>query len=157
MTQPLHPNLAKIAAAYDDIYRRFSLGQLDARRAQAEIAALVARDDEGVMWSIDPESGDWRRRTRTGQLVVDNPPGFGLATPTAADVSGGGDFNPSSHISFVEVDQGLLTPPDPLTGATRRHLQHHTPGENMPIGRTLRILALAAIAVAVMLAILAVL
>lgn len=151
MPQSLHPNLAKIAAAYDDIHRRFTLGQLDARRAQTEIAALVARDDEGVLWSIDPATGDWRRRARNGQLVADNPPGFGLATPTAADVSGNGDFNPSSHIAFIEVDDNLLTPPDPLSGATRRNLVS-VQASPAPIGRVLRILAVAVAVALVLLA-----
>lgn len=119
--QPLHPNLARLAAAYDQIIERFSRGELDAMAAKAAISTLVARDDEGVQWSIDPASGEWLRRTRTGEVVPGSPPAFGLATPTAHDLTRGGDvFNPDTRIAFTEVDESLLYPPQSLSGATRR-------------------------------------
>lgn len=124
MTEPLHPNLARLAAAYDEIVGRWSSGVIDTPRARAEIAALVARDDEGVLWSIDPATGNWLRRTLNGDLVEGTPPSYGLATPTAHDVSNNQlAFNPDHNVSYHEVTDELLTSPSTLSGATRRHEQ----------------------------------
>lgn len=84
MTQPLHPNLAKLAAAYDEIFLRWSCGQIDAAEARMEILALQARDDDGILWSIDPESGAWLRRTLGGELVRDTPPSLRPGHPNTA-------------------------------------------------------------------------
>ena len=122
--QPLHPNLARLAAAYDDITQRFARGQLTATQANSAIMALVARDDEGVHWSIDPSSGDWLRRTRTGDLVPGTPPSYGVATPTAHDLThDSGGFNPDQHITFHAVDEGMLVAPGSLAGTTRGALE----------------------------------
>lgn len=124
MHQPLHPNLARLAAAYDEIFERWSRGLIDAARARAEISALVARDDEGILWSISPDSGQWRRRTRSGDFVEDTPPSFGLATPTAHDLTRDpAVFNPDSRLTFHRVDDDLLAArPDALAGVTRRQV-----------------------------------
>lgn len=118
--QPLHPNLARLAAAYDEITQRFARGQVSAAEANSEIMALVARDDEGVHWSIDPHSGGWLRRTRTGDLVPGTPPSYGVATPTAHDLTRNSDaFNPDSQVTFHAVDESLLYAPGSLAGSTR--------------------------------------
>ena len=85
MTEPdLHPNLARLAVAYDDIVLRHSRGQLSAADARTEIAQLEARDDAGIRWSLDPETGQWLRRTASGDLVFDpNPPTYGYRTADA--------------------------------------------------------------------------
>ena len=119
--QPLHPNLARLAAAYDDIVARFGRNEITAPEARGRIAALTARDDTGVMWSIDPDTAEWRFQTRTGELQLGKPPTYGLATPTAFDLShSSGAFNPDERINFYEVDENLLYPPSSLSGSTRR-------------------------------------
>jgi len=121
MTQPLHPNLAKLAAAYDEIFLRWSRGQIDAAEARMEILALQARDDDGILWSIDPESGAWLRRTLGGELVRDTPPSYGLATPTPHDLSNNPQaFDPGAAVHMQRVDDELLYAPSSLTGSTRR-------------------------------------
>jgi hypothetical protein len=115
----LHPNLARIAATYDEIFRRYANGAISAAKARSEIAALVARDDEGTSWSIDPDSGDWLRRSRSGKLVKAEPPSFGLVTPTAHDVSPGRAFNPDTEIDFHKVEDELLYSPSQYAGSTR--------------------------------------
>lgn len=121
MTQPLHPNLAKLAAAYDDIFLRWSRGQIDAAMARGEILSLQARDDDGILWSIDPESGAWLRRTLGGDFVQDTPPSYGLATPTPHDLSNNPQaFDPGSVVNMQRVDDEILYAPSTLTGSTRR-------------------------------------
>lgn len=115
--EPLHPNLARIAAAYDDIHRRFSVRQIDADGARAEILALQARDDEGVIWRISPDDGSWLRRSRDGQWNPGTPPTSGLATPTAHDLSRDPNlFNPDRNITFDTVADKV----DGLHGASRQ-------------------------------------
>jgi hypothetical protein len=114
----LHPNLARIAAQYDDVLRRFSLRQIDNAAAQAEISALQARDDEGVIWRLDPKDASWLRKARDGSWIKGEPPRSGLATPTAHDLSRDPRvFNPDSRIRFEEAPQG--EPGFGLQGTTR--------------------------------------
>lgn len=121
MAQPLHPNLARLAASYDEIFERWSLGRIDAAQARTEICALVARDDEGILWSIDPDTGEWLRRTVAGNLVKSTPPAYGLATPTPHDLSRNQEsFNPDTRVEFQAVSDELLFAPSSLAGATRR-------------------------------------
>ncbi len=119
LSRPLHPNLARLAARYDDIYARFARGSIGPEAARSEIAALVARDDEGTQWSLDPDSGRWLRRTISGGLVPDEPPTYGLATPTPHDVSRGSGFNPDSQVDHHAVEDELLYAPNQYSGATR--------------------------------------
>jgi len=121
VTQPLHPNLAKLAAAYDDIFLRWTRGQIDAAEARMEILALQARDDDGILWSIDPESGAWLRRTLHGELVPGTPPSYGLATPTPHDLSNNQKaFDPNNAVQMRKVEDELLYSPSALSGSTRR-------------------------------------
>jgi hypothetical protein len=121
VSAPLHPNLARLAAAYDDIFVRWTRGTIDAEQARIEIAALVARDDEGILWSIDPDNGQWLRRTITGDVVPGTPPTYGLATPTPHDLSGGDRaVNPDLNLHLQRVDDELLFSPSSLAGSTRR-------------------------------------
>ena len=117
--RPLHPNIARIAARYDEILGRFARKQISATKAHREIAALVARDDEGTLWSIDPKTGGFLRETRTGTLIPDTPPTYGLATPTPHDVSTGKAFNPDNNIEFHAVEDELLYSPSQFSGSTR--------------------------------------
>jgi hypothetical protein len=131
----LHPNLARLAAAYDEIFTRWSRGQIDAAIARQEIAALVARDDDGILWSIDPESGEWLRRTITGELVPGTPPTYGLATPTPHDLSHNtAAFNPDTSIHMQPVEDELLYAPSTLAGSTRRpRIDAAPPRQKMPV------------------------
>ena len=120
MPKSLHPNLAKLAASYDDILMRYSTGVLSAAQARAEITTLVARDDDGILWTIDPDSGQWMRRTRTGDLVASEPPSYGLATPTPHDLSTSPNgFVPDHFVELHEVDNELLYSPSQFAGTTR--------------------------------------
>ncbi len=118
--ESLHPNLARISAAYDEIFGRWAAGLIDAQEAETEITALVARDDEGILWSIDPSSGAWLRRTVSGALVRSEPPSFGFATPTPHDMAHSDVFNPDSLVDMIEVADDLVVSPTALAGATRR-------------------------------------
>lgn len=152
MTAPLHPNLARIAAAYDEVQARASRGEISVTQAKAEVMHLVARDDEGVLWSIDPSSGQWLRRTLAGKLELDTPPTYGVATPTAHDLTRRptGVFNPDSRILFSDVDESSLLSADMLRGATRRQLPQDLPARataSLKVGlASLLVAALAAVA-----------
>jgi hypothetical protein len=102
-TEPLHPNLARIAAAYDDVHRRYGIRQLSAADAKAEILALQARDDDGIIWRISPEDGTWLRKTRDGRWEQGTPPRSGLATPTAAIFAPGGAIGSGGWLVIVAV------------------------------------------------------
>lgn len=115
----LHPNLARIAAAYDAVHERFGAGLITAQQAKDEIGGLAARDDNGVVWSIDPDSGDWRYQTFDGRLVYGTPPMWGYATPSA--------FELTRHPQGERIDQridyqvvgDLRLPPGALRGDTQ--------------------------------------
>lgn len=114
----LHPNLARIAAEYDDITRRYQSRQLSGTQATALITKLHARDDFGVIWTIDPQSGEWLRRDMQGQWVADTPPTAGLATPDGYTLAGRPDrFTPDAMIDGYTVSDD---PSSRLEGATRR-------------------------------------
>lgn len=146
MSEPLHPNLARIAAAYDEVQARASRGEISAVQARAEIMHLVARDDEGVLWSIDPSSGQWLRRTISGTLTPDTPPSYGVATPTAHGLTRRptGVFNPDSRLLLSDVDEASLLGSRSLRGATRRP---STLPEGSSSKRRAALAALAALAV----------
>lgn len=126
--EQLHPNLARIAAAYDQICAQYANGQLDAEEANRRITALAARDDNGVIWTIDPASGAWVYRTIDGQLVAGTPPMSGFATPSPFDVTRNPQGpNPNDRLATFEVDDPI-TPPGALAGTTRPEIAH-LPGE----------------------------
>jgi hypothetical protein len=118
--RPLHPNLARIAAEYDELSDLYATGRLDADEARRAIAALAARDDNGTIWSIDPASGDWVYRNVHGELVPGMPPSWGYATPTAYDVTRDPARVDPRHrvVSFV-VEDHITSPPGSLSGSTR--------------------------------------
>jgi hypothetical protein len=123
---PLHPNLAKIAASYDDIIYRFGQGRVSAAAARNEVMTLVARDDEGVQWSINPDTGGWQRRTLSGTLVAGEPPAYGLATATPHDLSDPrAGFRPDSFVELHPVDNELLYSPSQFAGSTRSPDAHN--------------------------------
>ena len=115
----LHPALARIAVQYDQIVRDFRDGRMSNADARSRISMLSARDDTGVFWSIDPTTGAWLRKTVFGEWVPGTPPEYGLAQPTAFQLTGAHD-PVGSRLRFDRVDESLALPPDSIVGATRR-------------------------------------
>lgn len=140
LERTLHPNLAKIAAAYDEIVERANRNALTAPAARDLIAQLEARDDEGVRWSIDASTGAWIRKTAFGDLEFDSaPPTSGYATPDAFDLTPNATaFNPGERLTFQQVSNAAPYP-GALLGATRRETAGpaRMPGPN-PRRRTRR-------------------
>lgn len=145
----LHPNLARIAASYQEICDRFGRGTIDTAQAALEIRDLVARDDDGVQWTINPRDGGWLFCSKQHGWQPGMPPQSGLATLTAHDLSdrhsAGSQmhYNPDADISWTEVsDEDGRT----LAGATRR-VEHQPAGEQRT-RRTVVLLVAVAIAAA---------
>jgi len=150
MSKPLHPNLARLAASYDMIFERFSSGSIDVKQAKSEIAALSARDDQGVIWSIDPDSGKWLRLTRSGQTIEDEPPTYGLATATPFELSGSGAPDPDSRLEMGVVNENLSRAPGQYTGMTRQvGFTSETGGSGFDWEKHKRTITIAGIAVAI--------
>ena len=82
----LHPNLARIAAMYDEIVSDLNTGKISANQAHRLILTLSAKDDNGVEWSINPENGVWRYRSLSGDLREGEPPQYGMASMTPYDI-----------------------------------------------------------------------
>lgn len=121
----LHPNLARLAASYDDILEQFTRNQLSAEAARQRISALVCRDDQGVQWCISPDDGQWYRVTMQNQLVRDEPPEVGLATYTGWDLSGGDPMaDPRHRIIDQRVDPRELHDAASLVGSTARFVRN---------------------------------
>ncbi len=85
--QPLHPNLGRVAAAYDTLVGQFATGELDAGEVNLRADTLIARDDQGVRWRIETTTGAWQRQLTDGRWVADLPPMAGRATLAAADLA----------------------------------------------------------------------
>lgn len=105
----LHPNLARIAASYQDLVSTYATGRIDAAVASVRARELVARDDLGVLWTINPKDGGWLRCVRGGSWVPDVPPTAGYATLTAAHLSGGHNDDASLMFSNVGPDTSRQT------------------------------------------------
>lgn len=91
----LHPNLARIAVSYQDIAKSYANGSIDAATATVRARELVARDDTGVMWTINPRDGGWLRCLHNGTWVPGEPPreGFANLTPWQLYGTGGPDHS----------------------------------------------------------------
>lgn len=135
---PLHPNLARVAARYDLVTGEFAAGRISVDEARRQLAELVARDDQGVRWRIDPASGEWCRQTLDGGWVCDDPPTFGLATPDGWDLSGGIDpfADPRRNITTRDVDITRVTDTTSLTGATLRAASPQPAPRPLPRGHS---------------------
>jgi hypothetical protein len=119
MDAAIHPNLAQIAASYDDICEQVNMGIMSGPDARRAVMALVARDDQGVQWLISPDDGNWYRRTITGELVSDTPPTSGIATPSGWDVSGAEQIeDPRRRVWGFTVDGDAGRKPGELHGST---------------------------------------
>lgn len=131
----MHPNIARLAASYDEIFARYAHGQISAAKATDEVLTLVARDDEGTQWSIDPRTGGFLRKTRSGELIPDEPPTYGLATPTPHEVSPGRAFNPDINVELTPVTNEVDQSGNPFAGSTRLTRQPIPGGYQSPLSR----------------------
>jgi hypothetical protein len=104
MSHPLHPNLARLAAAYDEIVERHRQGRITSRQARGEVYALMGRDDAGLVWTINPLNGRWCYRNLRGDLVEADPPRFGVPAPTPLELGGGSQGDLDRRVTFFEVD-----------------------------------------------------
>lgn len=118
--EPLHPNLAEVAAAHDDTVAAWRRGEIDADEANARLADLIARDDTGQQWRVSVETGTWQYRARDGMWYdSDHPPRAGVRTPKATDVSRP-SLRQGHRVRRFEVDDDAFTAPGSLEGSTRR-------------------------------------
>lgn len=105
---------------YNEILREFSSGLIDARTARDRIGRLAARDDEGVIWTIDPGTGAWMRTTRFGERVFDTPPVYGYPAVTPHKASANPLVpDPDDRITFYPVLDERVYSRSLLRGATR--------------------------------------
>jgi hypothetical protein len=131
--EQLHPNLARIAATYDDLFEQYSRNQLSAAEAKARIRTLVARDDHGIEWSLNPEDRSWYRRTVHGQWIKDTPPTVGVATWNGWDISGHDPMSdPRYRVEETPTDPRLITNTDALRGSTARMVRNHPDPDPVP-------------------------
>jgi len=139
MDRPLHPNLARIAAAYDDVMTDFRAGRITPAEARRRVLTLIARDDNGLEWSIDPDTGGWQYRNQFGEMASANPPAYGVAGFTPGDLGGGRRDDP--RVRLYEVDQDALRSEGQLRGSTsitentvRRHPSVRGVRRNVAVG-----------------------
>ncbi len=111
MPSPLHPNLARLAAAYDQIVEDHRCSKISSREARGRISALMGRDDTGLLWAIDPDSGKWCFRNLRGDLVEAEPPRFGIASPKPSDLGPHSKDNFDTRLTFFEVDPASFNIP----------------------------------------------
>lgn len=121
MVKSLHPNLARIAAEYDEIVLQAQIGHITPEQANARISRLIAKDDQGLDWSINPTTGNWVYKNSKGELVEAFPPEYGFTSPTPKDIGSPTEKDFDSRLSFHEVDESKLNN-DSVLGATRRVL-----------------------------------
>lgn len=108
-TLRLHPSLARIAVRYQRVRLLRIQGQLTDIQAAEQLGELVARDDHGIMWMINPADGGWLYMSRDGSWRPGVPPESGLATANAfsLDRAAGGDVrldNPDLAITWTEPE-----------------------------------------------------
>ncbi len=143
----LHPNLARIAASYQQILGRMQRGELSVTHAHVEIRELIARDDDGVQWTINPEDGGWLFLSRSGSWMPADPPRSGYATLTPHDLrSVAGDMPVAYNPDWDLTMQRAADSSDGLRGSTRRRPSIATQSR-VQVWRWVAIAAAAAIAV----------
>lgn len=107
----MHPNVARLAVRYDELYTRWRAGQLSGEQARALMLDLSERDDQGVRWGIDPDTGRFVRMTAFGELEFDTPPASGVLTPDAFSYSGQArSDDPSLRLQLFSDDSMQVAP-----------------------------------------------
>ncbi|MBU6200622.1 MAG: hypothetical protein KJS90_01325 [Acidobacteria bacterium] len=94
----------------------FRAGRIPPAEARRRVLTLIARDDNGLEWSIDPDTGGWQYRNQFGEMTSANPPAYGVAGFTPADLGGGRGDDP--RVRLYEVDQDALRSAGQLRGST---------------------------------------
>lgn len=98
----LHPELARVAVLYQSLIQDHLSGRIDSNTATVRARELVARDDNGVRWTINPRDGGWLREDRNGTWVPAEPPTSGIAQLSPWELSQ--TRNPDDSISYQAVD-----------------------------------------------------
>ncbi|MFM7088556.1 MAG: hypothetical protein ACKOW9_03430 [Candidatus Paceibacterota bacterium] len=106
----LHPNLARVAAIYDDIVNDLNTGKIESSQAYRLIGSLSAKDDNGVEWSINPENGVWRYRSIDGEMREAEPPQVGMASLTPYDIGKKRRNKFDEKLTYHEVSRSLPEP-----------------------------------------------
>lgn len=114
----LHPNLARIALRYDETINKFNEKQLDSKQTLSILESLVARDDNGVLWAINPVTGGWVYKNVNGEFVTGQPPVYGIAGLKSIDLDDKANLDNDWNISKIEIDQSLIYPIGSLNGST---------------------------------------
>lgn len=122
----LHPNLARIAVAYQDLVQSFAFGRIDSTQASVQARELVARDDDGTMWTINPRDGGWLRCSVFGEWAPGEPPTSGFSTLSAWGLSGREGVDVALDFKVV-ADSA----PAGLSGATRLKVNRERRTANM--------------------------
>lgn len=104
--QQLHPNLARLTVRYDDIYAEMVSGVITKAQARELMNQLAERDDQGVVWKIDPDTGEFMRVTAFGDLEHDAPPTSGVLTADAFTYSPtANQRDPMARLTLLTDDQ----------------------------------------------------
>jgi len=121
--RPYHPALARLAAQHDEVIREMREGRLTPAEARRRVKMLVARDDTGVEWSIDPDTGAWRYRDRSGTFAYGEPPAIGDRGSEPSDVGSAGRRAGWDRVHLHEVPDHVrprrLAPADQLSAGRR--------------------------------------
>jgi hypothetical protein len=121
VNRTLHPNLARLAASYQQILGRLQRNEIDLPHAHVEIRELVARDDEGVQWTINPVDGGWLFLSRSGEWRPSPPPESGFATITPHDLRHAAGELPVSYNADWDLQMERVEDVGTgLKGSTRR-------------------------------------
>jgi hypothetical protein len=109
LSKSLHPNLARIASEYDNIFLLWSTGKIEAKEAQYRISRLSAPDDNGELWHIDPQTAEWYVLDQSGRKQKRTPPNYGFASVSPYLISRG------THSEYVPPElAGYQDLSDPL-------------------------------------------
>lgn len=133
----LHPNLARIAVKYERVRTHRIQGRLSRTEADIALSELIARDDHGVMWTINPQDGGWLYLSKSNEWTPSQPPTSGVATANAyaldrAAGTGVRFDNPDLAIVWVDPEPDE----DPWTGAIIRRpepVQYRRPAWVYPL------------------------
>jgi hypothetical protein len=108
-TVPLHPALARVAVNYQRIRGDAARGLITTDVAAERLSALVARDDHGVMWTINPADGGWMFLNQYKAWESGQPPVSGVATATSytldrAAGQGARWENPDHSVTWTDAE-----------------------------------------------------